>query len=210
MAKKEKFNYLNKFRSFTQKAIEESEILIDIFENFDGAENMLDDMQKAHEIEHAGDDINHEIFRQVAADFITPIDREDILSLAGNLDNVLDTIEVAIQHVYMYDIHSVHEDAIEFAKLVNQACIALDECIETLYKLKIGSGKLREKIVKVNEVEEAADILYMDVIRKLYTQDHDKPVKIMAWSRIFHNMEDVCDACEHVTDVVMSVLLKNS
>ena len=178
---KENFNYLNKFRKFTQKAIEESDILIKIFENFDGTDKMLEDMQKAHEIEHSGDDLNHEIFRQVAADFITPIDREDILSLAGNLDNVLDTIEVAIQHVYMYDVHNIHEDAIEFAKLVKKACLALDECIESLYNIKKAKGvyELREKIVKVNEVEESADILYMDVIRKLYTQDHDKPVKIM-------------------------------
>ena len=207
---KENFYYLNRFRKLTKKAIEEADILINIFENFNGTEHMLEDMQKAHEIEHSGDDINHEIFKQVTADFITPIDREDILSLAGNLDNVLDAIEVSIQHVYMYDIHSVHKDAIEFAKLVKQACVALDECIEALYNIKKDRTQLREKIVKVNEVEESADILYMDVIRNLYTQDHDKPVKIMTWSRIFHNMEDVCDSCEHATDVVNTVLLKNS
>lgn len=207
---KEKFKYLDCFVELTNKAIEEADILVKILKNYKGSEHMFEQMQEAHEIEHAGDDINHKIFRQVAKDFITPIDREDLLLLASNLDNVLDSIEVAIQHIYMYDVHNILPDSIEFAKLVKQSCIALKDCCEALRHYKKDRSKVSEEIVKVNEIEEAADILYMDVIRRLYTEDKDKPVKIMVWSRIYHNMEECCDACEHATDVILSVLLKNS
>lgn len=207
---KEKFNYLNCFIELTKKAIDEADILVEILKNYNGSENMFEQMQEAHEIEHAGDDINHQIFRQVAKDFITPIDREDLLLLASNLDNVLDSIEVAIQHIYMYDVHNILPESIEFAKLVKQSCVALKDCCEALKHYKKDRSKVSDKIVKVNEIEETADILYMDVIRRLYTEDKNKPVKIMVWSRIYHNMEECCDACEHATDVILSVLLKNS
>lgn len=209
MAKK-KFKYGEALVELTKKAIEESEILIDIFKNFNGAENMFEDMQRAHEIEHAGDEVNHEIYRQAAHDFITPIDREDLLLLSGNLDSVLDIIEVTIQHIYMFDVQKIHPDALSFAELVKKACVALHECAISLQNYKKDRQTIKQKIVDVNSIEESADELYMDVIRKLYTTEKDDPLKIMVWGNIFHNMEDCCDACEHATDVILSVLLKNS
>ena len=70
-------------------------------------------MEKAHAIEHKGDDINHDIFRNVATDFITPIDREDIIGLAQALDTIIDELEEVIQRFYMYDVF-MHKDALEF------------------------------------------------------------------------------------------------
>lgn len=207
---KEKFDYFRAFHDLTGKAIQEADHLIRIFENFDGADELYEDMQAVHEIEHAGDEINHAIFKNVARDFITPIDREDIISLSCNLDEILDLIEVSIQHIYMYDVHKVHEDAVTFAKLVKKSCVALHECTQSLLDRKNIRKEIAERIVKVNDAEEEADLLYMDVIRKLYTKEKDKPVKIMVWSRIFHNMEECCDACEHASDVLRTVLLKNS
>lgn len=207
---KEKFDYFKAFNALTGKAVEEARVLVNIFENFKGADKIYDDMQAVHEIEHAGDEINHSIYQNVMKDFITPIDREDILSLASNLDEILDTIEVSIQHIYMYDVHKLNPSAIEFAKLVEKAAVVLHECTTALLNPRKNRETIKKTIVGVNDVEEEADLLYMDVIRKLYTKEKDKPVKIMVWSRIFHNMEECCDACEHASDVIRSVILKNS
>lgn len=207
---KEKFDYFKAFNDLTEKAVEEAGILVKIFENFKGADKIYEDMQAAHEIEHAGDEINHAIYNNVMKDFITPIDREDILSLASNLDEILDSIEVSIQHIYMYDVHKLDPNALSFAKLVEKSTMVLHECTTALMNPRKNRDKLKKTIVGVNDVEEEADLLYMDVIRKLYTKEQDKPVKIMVWSRIFHNMEECCDACEHASDVIRSVILKNS
>lgn len=207
---KQKFNYFEAFHSLTGKAIEMSDYLVQIFKNYDTSEKIYNEMQEVHNIEHAGDDINHAIFKNVAQDFITPIDREDILALSCNLDSILDLIEVAIQHIYMYDVHSAHPDAVAFSKLVKKSAVALHECTEALLNYKKNQKTIIDKIVKVNDAEEEADLLYMDVIRKLYTTEKDKPMKVMIWSRIFHNMEECCDACENAAGVIRSVILKNS
>lgn len=176
---KEKFDYFKAFHELTGLAIKEADYLIQIFENFNGTAELYDDMQAVHEIEHAGDEINHAIFKNVARDFITPIDREDIILLSGNLDEILDLIEASIQNIYMYDVHKLHPDAIAFAKLVKKSCVSLHECTKVLLKRKGIRNEIKDSIVKVNDAEEEADLLYVDVIRKLYTQDKDKPVKIM-------------------------------
>ena len=39
-----------------------------------------------HEVEHRGDELNHEIIQRINSSFITPFDREDLQSLADCLD----------------------------------------------------------------------------------------------------------------------------
>ena len=47
-------------------------------------------LQRLDQSEHANDDLTHTIFTDLARNFITPIDREDIHELATRLDDVAD------------------------------------------------------------------------------------------------------------------------
>ena len=57
--------------------------------------------------------------------------------------------------------------------------------------------------------EEESDKLFMQNVRNLYTQSED-PIRIIAWRDIYIYLERCADACEHVADVVESVVMKNS
>src|SRR5262245_51446471 len=50
-------------------------------------------MPELRALEHSGDEITREIFDALNSSFITPFDREDIRSLATDLDDILDYIE---------------------------------------------------------------------------------------------------------------------
>ena len=59
-------------------------------------ENLLEDfdnvpakVQEIKDLEDFGDRIIHDITRSLHRTFVTPIDREDILALAGSLDDVV-------------------------------------------------------------------------------------------------------------------------
>ena len=70
-------------------------------------QDFADARAKAHaikEVEHAGDQITHEIVRKLNTTFVTPIDREDIHDLATRLDDVLDYIEAAAERLVVYRI----------------------------------------------------------------------------------------------------------
>ena len=93
-----KYDYFSAFESLSELAVDEADLLIKAIEEFSTADALKETMEKAHAIEHKGDDINHDIFRNVATDFITPIDREDIIGLAQALDTIIDELEEVIQH----------------------------------------------------------------------------------------------------------------
>lgn len=63
--------------------------------------------------------------------------------------------------------------------------------------------------MEINALEEEGDRVYMEIMRKLHTEVTD-PLEIIAWREIYDYLEKCCDACEHVADVVESVMMKNT
>ena len=72
------------------------------------------------------------------------------------------------------------------------------------------SKDFRQHIVDVNSYEEEADHVYLEAMRHLHVVDNEDPMHVLVWSRTYARMEKCCDACEHVADVMATVVLKNS
>ena len=211
MAKKNKFNYFDAFQDQVTVAAEEADLLIEAIESFTSAEDLKSLLERAHEIEHRGDEINHMIRTYVSTDFITPIDREDIVELAQRLDDVTDNIEGILQRFYMFDIHFMHNRAMEFAVIIKKSLKALSKSMDSFREFK-KVKKIRAMVQDVNDLEEQADELYMEVIRQLYTDDAEKAenaVRVEVWSRLFDRLEGTIDSCKEVADTVSTIMLKN-
>src|SRR5262245_17964560 len=54
------------------------------------------------EIEHRCDQLTHEIIERLYRTFVTPLDREDIHTLARTLDDVMDAIDASAAIVRLY------------------------------------------------------------------------------------------------------------
>ena len=57
---------------------------------------------RVKDLEHAGDEVTHEIMVKLNSVFVTPFDREDIYRLASSLDDVLDAMEEAADRIVLY------------------------------------------------------------------------------------------------------------
>ncbi len=211
MAKKNKFNYFDAFQDQVDIAAEMADLLIEAIEGFTTAEDMKPIIDKAHEIEHRGDEVNHVIRMYVSTDFITPIEREDIVGLAQRLDDVTDNIEGIIQRFYMFDIHFMHNRAIEFAQIIRKSIKALSKSMDSFREFK-KVKKIRAMVQDVNDLEEQADALYMEVTRQLYVDDAEKTknaVRVEVWSRLIDRLEATVDSCWEVADTMSTIMLKN-
>lgn len=208
MAKKKKYDYFDAYEQLSDLAVQEANVLIRAMENFTDAAALKDVLQEAHEIEHAGDQINHEIYKHVGGDFMPPIDREDVVLLAQHLDNILDEIEDVLQYLYMFDVHQIPEDALRFATIIKKSCKAVDAAMEDFRNFK-KSKSFKQLVIDVSNYEEEGDDLYVEVIRNLHVNHADEPMHVLKWSRLYAFMESCCDACEHTADLMSTILLKN-
>ena len=208
MARKQKYDYFKAFERQADLALQEADLLIDVIENFTTAEAVREVIPKAHEIEQRADEINHETYMAIAKSFITPIDRDDILAIAGALDDVIDDIEDIINLFYMMDVHFMHKDIIGVAHLLRKSCEALKLAMSEFPDFR-KSAAFSQAIISVNDFEEQADELHEKLMHNLFTVDAENPMRVVVWSRIFLKLENCCDGCEHVADVLSTVLLKN-
>src|ERR1700738_2032194 len=71
-------------------------------------------------IEHACDEITHNISTRLSRSFITAIDREDIHALTTALDDVVEFIEALASAVVMYGIQEYTPHMRMFAGLIQQ------------------------------------------------------------------------------------------
>src|SRR5437763_15475836 len=94
--------------------------------------NFSDARAKTHrikEVEHAGDQVTHEIVKKLNTTFITPIDREDIHDLATRLDDVLDYIEAAAERLVVYRIKEPTSACRAMAEVIVNITHAMDRTV---------------------------------------------------------------------------------
>src|SRR5699024_9774859 len=159
-------------------------------------------------IEHAADDKKHELLNVLAKAFITPIEREDIILLSQNIDEVTDKIEDVLLRIYCNNVQKIRPEALELSRLVIRCCEEAKLMAEEFADFK-RSKSLRDHIIRINTLEEEADQQFINSMRTLHTTCMD-PIEIIVWREIFLYLEKCVDACEHVADTVESVVMKNS
>ncbi len=173
-------------------------------------ETLAEKRAAMHEVEHAADEAKHSMLKRLAKEFVTPIEREDIILLANELDEVTDRIEDVLIRIYMYNIKSIRPEAMQFTDLLVRSCKALLVATQEFSNFH-KSKTLNQAIIDVNTLEEEGDEIYISAMRRLYKKEKGcDTLEVMAWSETFDRLEDCCDTCEHVANALETVLMKNS
>lgn len=204
---KNRTDYFTLFEQQSAHCVQAAELLKDFMAQFDTFQ-VFETMQAMHRIEHEADMVRKTLTEKLSVEFLPPIEREDILALANELDNVTDAVEDTLRHLYMFNIESVTPDAVGLADVVLEATRALYKAVTVLRSFK-KSGKLQPFLLTVNELEEKSDELYTEAVRSLYCSTND-PRQLLRWTKIYGNLESCCDACSHAAEVMETVMFKNS
>lgn len=207
MAKKQDAFYFEKFLASTDYAYRAAELLNEVMKNFDPStlKQRLDEM---HVLEHSGDKEKHTVLDVLNKAFITPIEREDIMILCQNIDDMTDKIEDVLLRIYCNNIQTIRPDAIEISETLIQSCEAAKQMMEEFADYK-HSKTLHDYVIKINSLEEKADGQFIESMHTLHTTCSD-PLLIIEWREIYIYLEKCVDACEHLADSVEGVVMKNS
>ena len=107
------------FKEQTVNIIEGAQLLKEMLDRF---ENPPLSQKQIKDVEHKADYLTHDIIKKLNKSFVTPLDREDIYSLAGALDDILDLIDATSQRFVMYNIEKPTQEAKELAFLILKSC----------------------------------------------------------------------------------------
>lgn len=207
MAKKKHYNYFEKFVELIDYSCQCADILHDTLLNFN-AVSLDNKVAEIHTIEHTADLAFHDMMKHLAQEFIAPIEREDIITLARRIDDITDSIEDVLIKMHMFNLKSVRPEVLKFSDIIVKSCYSLKVIMKEFQNYK-KSSLLKEKIIEVNSLEEEGDRLYYSTIRNLFAISKD-PIELLVWTKIYNNLEYCCDICEDTADTVELVIMKNS
>jgi len=207
MAKRKSFDYFDYFCTSADYICKAAECLQDALHSYD-REHFESRMNAMHEIENMADEAKHEMTAHLSREFIPPIDQEDIVALSDELDNVVDSLDDIMRRIYMYDVHEIRPEALEISELIVRCCQELKEVVAEFRNFK-SSKIIIPKIVMVNTLETDGDALHARALRTIFTSNiSDRALFI--WASLFDELEECLDACEHASDVIEHVIMKNT
>lgn len=204
---KKKYNYFDAFCDLVNYCVQAAELLEKSLANYN-TDTAGEVRKQLHQIENEADHKKHELMDNLAKEFVPPIDREDIVELANQIDEVVDSIEDVYLRAYMFNLTVIPPAAQKFTRIITMACRTLrDIMIEFPNYRK--SERIKALIIDVNTMEEEGDKLYLESMRELHTSQNDIST-LLATTYCYERLEKCCDNCEHVANVAESVIMKNS
>lgn len=140
--------------------------LKELVDEFDRLDERIAEIQA---LEKRGDQIDEQINRRLEAAFVAPFDREDIHSLTGRIDDVVDFVQAVAESLVIYDVHRPTDDCRLLADLLARQSTELAAALHKLDKMK----GLSDHLTKIHDLEHQADGISRAAIARLFRENHD-------------------------------------
>ncbi|MBP1904559.1 uncharacterized protein Yka (UPF0111/DUF47 family) [Paenibacillus turicensis] len=159
------------------------------------------------EFESTCDSYTHTIIVELNKTFITPIERDDIMNLTTTLDDVIDGLEATTTRFVMYHLDQPDEYIAKFAEIMRISAYEIQKAIHLLSQKKLLA--IREYTIRLNDLENQGDELLRLCITELFAKVTD-PILLIKKKEIYERLETTTDACEHVANMLESIIMRNS
>lgn len=181
-----------------------TEALTELMDDF---ESLQKGAEKIQDLEHKGDEIIHNIMKQLHGTFVTPLDRGDIQNLAERLDDVVDHIEEAARDMYEFKVDTLNTQASEIAHILFQAGTELEKAIGWLPKMRRHKSEILDLCRSISTLEEAADKVGRQALIELFNDD--RPFnEVLKWREVYHHLEEAADSCQGAAIVLEGIVLE--
>lgn len=177
----------------------------------------LEHIEEILGLESAADEVNEKIINKLNLSFITPIDREDIYAIAGELGNGVDMIQGALQRIIMYHAGHSTRRSPDLTKLLVDGTTELVKAFKLLSDVKKNQRDILDAVHKVSDYESKGDLIYRAEIGILFDEaveaakEHGASravIHLIKWKDILEDVEAALDHTKKVGDMIRGVVMK--
>jgi len=181
------------------------------------AANLLEDICKnglsEDKINQAGKlrlesrNITHLLLEKLSNTFVTPLDRDDIQSIAFFLAKITKKIIHTIKNTSVYNLVEFTPDLQEQA---SQLVYVIQEIKLGLKHLKKNNLKELTTIIdRIKELETQIEFSARASLGDLFSNEKDM-LKILKLQRLYRDLETTGETCYNLSDRILNIVLKNS
>ncbi|ARK21978.1 DUF47 domain-containing protein [Sporosarcina ureae] len=173
----------------------------------DSVSDLKDVSIRMKEYETAGDTLIHELITKLNTSFMTPIEREDILSIAIAMDDILDGMEHFLANLEMFSLIEIDEYMQKFILNIMKSTDEIVLAMELLTKKKL--VEMRTHAVQIKEYERICDEVLRTSIKQMFIREKD-PIRIIQLKDLYELLEDTADFCQDVANNIETIIMRNA
>jgi predicted phosphate transport protein (TIGR00153 family) len=158
------------------------------------------------ELENSADEATHEIIRRAQTSFVTPFDRGDVHRLAGALDDCIDHMEAAADHIRL---HAIDEIPPRMGRQVDVLARMAALTLDAMPRLR-NLPELAEYWIEINRLENQAGKNYRKLVAELFEAHANDPIGLQRYLLVVGELEATADAFEKVAHIIESIAVKEA
>ena len=173
---------------------------------------LMRDYSRLHELgtqiedlEHEGDKITHNVYVLIDKTFVTPLDKEDISALTGEIDQIIDYTDRFIGTLILFEIKEPTVYMTELAKMLLSSSQEIYSLVKKLRGFK-NSKELIEHCQNISQYEHEADVIFRTAIAGLFKTND--AIHIIKMKEVYEILEGAHDRCADVADIFEDIALK--
>jgi predicted phosphate transport protein (TIGR00153 family) len=163
-------------------------------------------------IEHQADAVARRILIAGNRTFNAPLDRENIMTLAHELDDVVDLVEEAAKEIMRYEVREFPPQMKEMAAAITRSAEKIKEAMPLLGEITREHRRILALCEAVGNIEDAADDWFDKGLTELRAQLRRGAIDTIAYidlKEIYEHLEAVVDKCDDVANEIATITAKH-
>jgi uncharacterized protein len=167
-----------------------------------------DGAKRIGDFEKEGDILIHTLMDKLNRTFVTPIDREDIHSLASSIDDVLDLIHETADIMNLYKLSRPTPAIVKQTEVLKRGVEEVERAVVSLRDYK-KSRRTLDYCIEINRLENEGDDLLRATLAELFSNNKD-PLEVIKLKEIYEHIEQALDKCEDVAVIIEGIVVKHA
>jgi uncharacterized protein len=197
-------DFSDNFEELAYKIKEGGMLLVEIFNDY---KNSKEKILKMKEIEHEADMITHRIYQDLHKTFITPLDREDIYSLANKMDSIIDMIDESANKMQLYRIKEPLADHKALAIILDKSIALICKSIYAMRNRHANIDRILEMGKEIHTLENEADHVLRQSMAELFEREKNA-IELIKCKEILERIEEATDICADASNIIEGIILK--
>ncbi len=164
-------------------------------------------------LENEADQVARRIFIAANRTFNAPIDREDILSLTHELDDVIDFIEDAAKAIERYGMREFPDEMRAMVETIRGAVAIVRDALTMLDSLTRDGPRILALCERIGQIEGEADEYFDAGLTRLRVKLRSGEIDIPSYldqKEVYEQLEAVVDKCDDVANVIETITIKHA
>ncbi len=198
------FKYMNdQATCFVEAAIIFRELMTHLEQSRDDEKKLK--VLAIKECEMRGDAIEKQMIDELYQTFITPIDREDIHTLAIKIDRAIDILYNLAKKIEIYKLEKITPNILIFTDII----VSIGQLMVQLVKELEANSNVQQIQAKMHILENEADDLFQICMAELFNKKMD-PVDIIRLKEVIEHLENVVDSVDYVGKIIRGIKVKQA